>query len=102
MDINQLMLREGQKEGERILVTGGGTGLGKEMAVGFLKLGAEVHICGRRGGVCEETADALMSAHGGKVVPYACDIRVAEAINDMTDQIWTNHGALTCLVNNAA
>ena len=102
MDINHLMFRDGLMQGERVLVTGGGTGLGKEMAEGFLKLGAEVHICGRRGGVCEETAEALMSAHGGKVVPYACDIRVADAINDMVDEIWTNHGALTGLVNNAA
>jgi NAD(P)-dependent dehydrogenase (short-subunit alcohol dehydrogenase family) len=102
MDMSQMMFRDGLMQGERVLVTGGGTGLGKEMAEGFLKLGAEVHICGRRGGVCEETADALMSAHGGKVVPHACDIRVAEAINDMTDKIWMTHGALTGLVNNAA
>ena len=102
MDISQLMFRDGLMDGERILVTGGGTGLGKEMAEGFLKLGAEVHICGRRGGVCEETAEALMSAHGGKVVPHACDIRVADAIEDMVQEIWTNHGALTGLVNNAA
>ncbi|MEM9939169.1 MAG: SDR family oxidoreductase [Pseudomonadota bacterium] len=102
MDISKLMFRDGLMQGERILVTGGGTGLGKEMAEGFLKLGAEVHICGRRGGVCEETAEALMSAHGGKVVPHACDIRVAEAISDMNDKIWSQHGALTGLINNAA
>ena len=42
--------------GRRILVTGGGTGLGKAMASRFLKLGAEVHICGRRKIVCDETA----------------------------------------------
>ena len=76
--------------------------LGKEMAEGFLKLGAEVHICGRRGGVCEETAKDLMEKHGGKVVPHACDIRVAEAITDMNDEIWAKHGPLTGLVNNAA
>lgn len=102
MDMSQLMFRDGLMQGERVLVTGGGTGLGKEMAEGFLKLGAEVHICGRRGGVCEETAEELMGAHGGKVVAHACDIRVAEAIDDMADEIWTNHGALTGLVNNAA
>ena len=102
MDISQLMFRDGLMEGERILVTGGGTGLGKEMAEGFLKLGAEVHICGRRGGVCEETASELMEKHGGKVVPHACDIRVAEAISDMNDAIWSGHGPLTGLVNNAA
>ncbi|MEQ9435211.1 SDR family oxidoreductase [Hyphomonas sp.] len=102
MDTSQLMFRDGLMKDERILVTGGGTGLGKEMAEGFLKLGAEVHICGRRGGVCEETAAELMEKHGGKVVPHACDIRVAEAITDMNDEIWAKHGPLTGLVNNAA
>jgi len=102
MDMTKLMFRDGLMAGERILVTGGGTGLGKEMAEGFLKLGAEVHICGRRGQVCEDTAGELMDKHGGKVVPHACDIRVAEAITDMNDHIWGKHGALTGLINNAA
>ena len=102
MDMTKLMFRDGLMAGERILVTGGGTGLGKEMAEGFLKLGAEVHICGRRGQVCEDTAGELMDKHGGKVVPHACDIRVAEAITDMNDHIWTKHGPLTGLINNAA
>lgn len=102
MDISKLMFRAGLMQGERILVTGGGTGLGKEMAEGFLKLGAEVHICGRRGGVCEETAAELMDLHGGKVVPHACDIRDAEAITEMNDHIWSQHGPLTGLINNAA
>jgi len=96
------MFRDGLMTGERILITGGGTGLGKEMAEGFLTLGAEVHICGRRAGVCEETAAELMEKHGGKVVPHACDIRVADAITDMNDEIWAKHGPLTGLVNNAA
>jgi NAD(P)-dependent dehydrogenase (short-subunit alcohol dehydrogenase family) len=102
MDTTKLMYRDGLMAGERVLVTGGGTGLGKEMAEGFLKLGAEVHICGRRGQVCEDTASELMEKHGGKVVPHACDIRVAEAITDMNDHIWAKHGPLTGLVNNAA
>ena len=102
MDMAKLMFRDGLMTGERILVTGGGTGLGREMAEGFLKLGAEVHICGRRGQVCEETAADLMEAHGGKVVPHACDIRVADAISDMNDHIWAKHGPLTGLINNAA
>ena len=102
MDVSQLMYRDGLMSDERILITGGGTGLGKEMAEGFLKLGAEVHICGRRGSVCEETAKELMDKHGGKVVPHACDIRVAEAIHDMNNRIWSEHGPLTGLVNNAA
>ena len=102
MDTTKLMYRDGLMAGERVLVTGGGTGLGKEMAEGFLKLGAEVHICGRRGQVCEDTASELMEKHGGKVVPHACDIRVAEAITDMNDHIWAKHGPLTGLINNAA
>ena len=102
MDMAHMMFKDGLMNGERILVTGGGTGLGKEMAEGFLKLGAEVHICGRRGGVVEETAKELMDKHGGKVVGHACDIRVAEAITEMNDKIWSEHGPLTGLVNNAA
>lgn len=102
MDVSKLMYRDGLLKDERILITGGGSGLGKEMAEGFLSLGAEVHICGRRGQVCEDTAKELMDKHGGKVVPYACDIRVPQAIQDMNDQIWSSHGPLTGLVNNAA
>ena len=54
------MFNEQLLAGRRILVTGGGTGLGKSMAGRFLELGAEVHICGRRKGVCDETATELM------------------------------------------
>ncbi|MFZ5668136.1 MAG: SDR family oxidoreductase [Pseudomonadota bacterium] len=103
---DDLMFRPGLMRGERILITGGGTGLGKVMAEACLMLGAEVYICGRRGGVLEETARELMAAHakasGGKVVGIACDIRAPEAIQDMVDQIWADGGALTGLVNNAA
>jgi len=102
MDSSKLMFRDGLMQGERILITGGGTGLGKEMAEGFLKLGAEVHICGRRGEVCAATATELVDKHGGKVVPHPCDIRSAEMITEMNDIIWSQHGPLTGLVNNAA
>lgn len=102
MDVSQLMFRPGLMEGERILVTGGGTGLGREMAEAFLKLGATVYICGRRQGKLDETAQELMAQHGGKVVPMACDIRDADAIHAMIDAIWADGGALTGVVNNAA
>jgi NAD(P)-dependent dehydrogenase (short-subunit alcohol dehydrogenase family) len=102
MTLDDLMFKPDLMAGERILITGGGTGLGKVMAEACLILGAEVYICGRRGGVLAETAKALMDAHGGKVVGVPCDIRVAEAIHDMLDQIWSDGGALTGLVNNAA
>jgi len=102
MTLDDLMFKPDLLKGQRILVTGGGTGLGKVMAEGFQLLGAEVYICGRRGGVLEETAKELTDAHGGKVVPIACDIRVPEAIGEMLDTIWSDGGALTGLVNNAA
>ena len=106
MKTDDLMFKAGLMKGERILVTGGGTGLGKEMAEACMMLGADVYICGRRGGVLEETAKALMDAHpasegAGKVTPIACDIRVPEAIADMIADIWVG-GALTGLINNAA
>ncbi|HEY5105671.1 MAG TPA: SDR family oxidoreductase [Caulobacteraceae bacterium] len=102
MTPDDLMFKPGLLRGERILITGGGTGLGKVMAEACLMLGAEVYICGRRGGVVEATARELMDAHGGKAVGLACDIRVPEAIGDMLDTIWSDGGALTGLVNNAA
>ncbi|MDA0820030.1 MAG: SDR family oxidoreductase [Proteobacteria bacterium] len=101
MDVSQLMFRPGLMESERILVTGGGTGLGREMTEAFLKLGATVYICGRRQNKLDETAQELMAEHGGEVVGIACDIRDADAINAMIDQIWAD-GPLTGLVNNAA
>jgi NAD(P)-dependent dehydrogenase (short-subunit alcohol dehydrogenase family) len=101
MDIAKLMYREGLMEGERILVTGGGTGLGRVMAEAFLKLGASVHICGRREGKLQETANELMGRHGGSVSIHACDIRSHESIDEMILDIWQD-GPLTSLVNNAA
>ncbi|MCD0419220.1 MAG: SDR family oxidoreductase [Rhodopseudomonas sp.] len=87
--------------GRRILVTGGGTGLGKAMAARFLQLGAEVHICGRRKGVCDETATELMNQYGGKVMTYGVDIRDAAAVDHMVETIFEG-GPLTDLINNAA
>jgi NAD(P)-dependent dehydrogenase (short-subunit alcohol dehydrogenase family) len=101
MNPDDLMFKPGAMKGERILVTGGGTGLGKVMAEALTMLGAEVYICGRRGGVLEAAAKEIMDAHGGKVTPVACDIRVPEAIHEMIETIWAD-GALTGLINNAA
>ena len=88
--------------GRRILVTGGGTGLGKAMAERFLSLGAEVHICGRRKVVCDDTAAELMKAHGGKVVSHGLDIRDSAAVDHMIGTIFESSGPLTDLINNAA
>ena len=101
MDISKLMFRDDLMEGERILITGGGTGLGREMAEAFLKLGAAVHICGRRQGKLDDTASELMQRHGGTVHGHACDICDPDAIHSMVDTIWS-HSPLTGVVNNAA
>ena len=107
LSVDDLMFRPGLMKGQRILITGGGTGLGKVMAEACLILGAEVYICGRRGGVVEATAKELTDAHSneegaGRCMGLACDIRVPEAIAEMIDTIWADGGALTGLVNNAA
>jgi NAD(P)-dependent dehydrogenase (short-subunit alcohol dehydrogenase family) len=102
MQLGDLMYRPNLMQGQRVLITGGGTGLGRVMAEACLLLGAEVYICGRRLGVVENAAQELMASHGGKVVPLACDIRVPDAITEMADRIWADGGALTGLVNNAA
>jgi len=95
------MFKDGLFAGKRILVTGGGTGLGKAMAQAFLGLGAEVFICGRRGRVCEDAAAELMKTHGGRVTAYGVDIRDAAAVDAMVEDIFKS-GPLTDLVNNAA
>jgi NAD(P)-dependent dehydrogenase (short-subunit alcohol dehydrogenase family) len=82
--------------GKRVLVTGGGTGLGLSMARRFCELGAAPVICGRRPDVLEEAATAL-----GGAETHVCDIRDAAAVDSMLDAIW-QAGPLDGLVNNAA
>jgi NAD(P)-dependent dehydrogenase (short-subunit alcohol dehydrogenase family) len=96
------IFKDGLLDGKRILVTGGGTGLGEVMAEAYARLGAAVYICGRRASVLDETAKRISDATGANVNGIACDIRVAEAVEDMIAQIWADGGALTGLVNNAA
>jgi NAD(P)-dependent dehydrogenase (short-subunit alcohol dehydrogenase family) len=95
------MFRPDLLANKRILITGGGTGLGKAMAHRFLELGASVHICGRREEVLEQTAAELAAATGGEIHPIPCDVRDREAVEAMIDSIW-REGALDILVNNAA
>jgi NAD(P)-dependent dehydrogenase (short-subunit alcohol dehydrogenase family) len=96
------MFKDGLLKGKRILVTGGGTGLGREIAERYLHLGAEIWLAGRRGGVLDETAKELTSRHGGVVRTHAVDIRDAAAVDAMVQRIWDESGPLTGLVNNAA
>lgn len=88
--------------GQRVLVTGGGTGLGRAMATRFLSLGADVAICGRRKAVCEDTAAAWRAQFPARRVDtFGVDIRVAQAVDEMVEQLFAS-GGLTGLVNNAA
>lgn len=102
MQTGELMFRPDVLLGQRILVTGGGSGLGKVIAEACAMFGATVYICGRRGTLLQQTADDLMERHGGRIVPIACDIREPQSIQAMLDSIWADGGALTGLVNNAA
>ena len=86
-------------QGKRILITGGGTGLGKGMARRFLELGATVFICGRRKEVLAATETELSSA--GTIHSHVCDVRSLEDVEKMVATIWTS-GALDIVVNNAA
>ena len=96
------MFKEGLFQGKRILITGGGTGLGKEIAARYLELGAEIWIAGRRGGVLDDTAHELTKKYKGTVKTHPIDIRDAAAVDAMVQRIWDESGPLTGLVNNAA
>lgn len=87
--------------GKRILVTGGGTGLGASMAQRFAGLGARLVICGRRPEPLEDTAARLRAECGAQVDVHRCDLRVADEVAAMMDAIWAS-GPLDVLVNNAA
>lgn len=93
------MFRTDLLHNKRILITGGGTGLGKGMAQRFLELDAELYICGRREEVLKNTAKEL-SAHG-RIHALPCDVRTLDAVEAMIDTIWKD-GPLDILVNNAA
>ena len=96
------MYQPGLMAGQRILVTGGGTGLGKAMAQHFLSLGADIAICGRRKGVCDETADGWRKEFPQRCIDtFGVDIRIAQSVEDMVAELF-NTGGLTGLVNNAA
>ena len=95
------MFEKGLLAGKRILVTGGGSGLGAAMGRRFVELGAELIICGRRLDMLETTAAQLRSELGGKVGVVGCDIRDGAAVDAMMEQVW-REAPLDVLVNNAA
>jgi NAD(P)-dependent dehydrogenase (short-subunit alcohol dehydrogenase family) len=87
--------------GKRVLITGGGSGLGKAMGRRLMELGADLMICGRRKHVLEETANDFEALFSRKVRTHPIDIRSAEAVEELMDVAFAG-GALDVLVNNAA
>jgi NAD(P)-dependent dehydrogenase (short-subunit alcohol dehydrogenase family) len=86
---------------KRILITGGGTGLGKAMARRFLELGATVYICGRRQQVLTQTVTELNPIAPARIHSLPCDVRDLPRVEEMISTIWKN-GPLNIVVNNAA
>jgi NAD(P)-dependent dehydrogenase (short-subunit alcohol dehydrogenase family) len=97
----QTMFEKGLLAGKRILVTGGGSGLGAAMGRRFVDLGAELIVCGRRLELLEATAERMRSELGGKVGVIGCDIRDSAAVDAMMERIW-REAPIDVLVNNAA
>jgi len=95
------MFEKGLLAGKRILVTGGGSGLGAAMGRRFVELGAELIICGRRLALLETAAAGMRSELGGKVGVIGCDIRDSAAVDAMMEAIW-REAPLDVLVNSAA
>ena len=94
------MFEPGLLAGKRILITGGGSGLGAAMAVRFGSLGASLLLWGRRAAVLDATADKLR-ADGTSVATQVCDIRDAAAVEAALQAAW-DHAPVDVLVNNAA
>jgi NAD(P)-dependent dehydrogenase (short-subunit alcohol dehydrogenase family) len=102
MNFNEGMLREGALKGKNILVTGGGTGLGRSMGSYFLELGANLIITSRKLDVLKQTAEEMMAEKGGKVLALACDVRDIEQVEQMWKDATEAFGTIHVVLNNAA
>jgi NAD(P)-dependent dehydrogenase (short-subunit alcohol dehydrogenase family) len=89
-------------DGKRIVITGGGTGLGRGVAARLVAHGAEVHLWGRRESVLAEAATEISAAHPGRAHYQPVNVRDFELVVAAVDQIWDRHGPLTGVLNNAA
>ena len=97
------MLKENSLEGKVILVTGGGSGLGKSMVEYFYELGANIIITSRREDLLKEVAQKLNKKENkNKVYPISCDVRDTDQVNNVIQKSFENFGSVDCLVNNAA
>lgn len=102
MNFAEPMLKDNALKGKTIVVTGGGTGLGKSMATYFSQLGANVVITSRKLEVLEQTAAEMSQKTGGKVLAVACDVRHEDQINNLLAKTLETFGAVHGLLNNAA
>ncbi|HLA54546.1 MAG TPA: SDR family oxidoreductase [Flavobacterium sp.] len=102
MDFKQKMLRDDALKGKTIVVTGGGSGLGKAMTKYFLELGANVAITSRDLDKLKNTADELQTETGGKCLPVQCDVRHYEEVEAMLKTVLDTFGKVDVLLNNAA
>lgn len=96
------MLREDALKGKVVIVTGGGSGIGKSMSAYFLQLGAKVVITSRKFDVLKSTAEELIRENGGVVLPIACDVRIEEQVENVLKKTIEKFGEFHVLVNNAA
>ncbi len=96
------MLQPDSLRGKTIIVTGGGTGLGRSMGKYFLQLGANLVITSRKKDVLDRTANELSRETGGKVLAVACDVRIYEEVEGVITQAEAEFGSLNGVVNNAA
>ena len=96
------MLKAGSLQGKTIIVTGGGTGLGRSMGKYFLELGANLVITSRKLDVLNKTATELKDQTGGKVLAVACDVRKYEEIENVIASAETEFGSVHGILNNAA
>lgn len=102
MDLKAKMLRDDALQGKTIVVTGGGSGLGKAMATYFLELGAQVVITSRNLEKLETVKTEMEAATGGKVLAVACDVRDYEQVATMVKASVEAFGTVDVLLNNAA
>ena len=96
------MLRDDALNGKTIIVTGGGSGLGKAMTKYFMELGASVAITSRNLEKLQNTAKQLEEETGGKCLAVQCDVRHYEQVENMRDEVLKEFGSVDVLLNNAA
>jgi NAD(P)-dependent dehydrogenase (short-subunit alcohol dehydrogenase family) len=89
-------------DGKRIVITGGGTGLGRGVAAGLAAHGAQVHLWGRRETVLADAAAEISAAHPGAVHYQTVNVREFDQVAAAVGEIWERHGPLTGVLNNAA